>query len=135
MKYSSSVTFRLREILLNISEGNHDEDLCKENCELNRKLFNHAHFCQYSQFNFKSFMNPSRSDLIKALLCKKPLGLDTSDISSPPQSLWDRNKVEDQELVKFDLKVTQFKAMEIEVQEGRRALEDLEQLRIEMDEL
>ena len=80
-------------------------------------------------------MNPSRSDLIKALLCKKPLGLDASDISSPPQSLWDRNKVEDQELVKFDLKVTQFKAMEIEVQEGRRAQEDLEQLRLEMDKM
>ena len=43
--------------------------------------------------------------------------------------------VEDQELVKFDLKVTQFKAMEIEVQEGRRAIEDLEQLRIEIDKM
>ena len=43
--------------------------------------------------------------------------------------------VEDQELVKFDLKVTQFKAMEIEVEEGRRAVEDLEQLRIEIDEM
>ena len=43
--------------------------------------------------------------------------------------------VEAQELVKYDLKVTQFKAMEIEVQEGRRAIEDLEQLRIEIDKM
>ena len=113
---------------MDISEGNHDEDLCKENCKQNQELFNHAHFCQYSQFNFKSFMNPSRSDLIKALLCKKLS-------RSPHQSLWNRNEAEHQELVKFDLKEAQFKAMEIEVQEGRRALEDLEQLRIEMDKM
>ena len=43
--------------------------------------------------------------------------------------------VEHKELVKFDLKEAQFKLMEIEVQEGRRAIEDLDQLRIEMDEL
>ena len=43
--------------------------------------------------------------------------------------------VEAQELVKHDLKVTQFKAMEIEVQEGRRAMEDLEQMKIELDEM
>ena len=66
--------------------------------------------------------------MIKALICKKLS-------RSPNQSYWNRNKVEDQELAKFDLKVTQFKAMEIEVQEGRRAKEDLEQLIIEMDEM
>ena len=110
---------------MNISEGNHDEDLCKENCEQNRKLFNHAYHCQYS---FKNLTTLSRSNMIKALLCKKLS-------RSPHQSLWNRDKVEHQELVKFDLKEAQFKAMEIEVQEGRRAIEDLDQLRIEMDEL
>ena len=121
---------------MDISEGNHDEDLCKENCEQNRKLFNHAYHCQYnSQYCLKNFTTSSRCSLIKALLCKKSLGLDASDISSARQSIWNRNKVEDQELVKFDLKEAQFKAMEIEVQEGRRAIEDLEQFRIEMDEM
>ena len=67
--------------------------------------------------------------MIKALIYKK------SDIAFHRQSLWNRSNIEDQELVKFDLKVAQFKAMEIEVQEGRRAIEDLDQLRIEMDEL
>ena len=113
---------------MNISEGNHDEDLCKENCERNQKLFNHAYQCQYSQSCLKNYTTSSRSNLIKALLCKKLS-------RSPHQSLWNRNKVEHQELVKFDLKEAQFKAMEIEVQEGRRAIEDLDQLRIEMDEL
>ena len=64
--------------------------------------------------------------MIKALIYKKP------DIAHQ-QSLWNRSNVEDQELVKFDLKVAQFKAMEIEVEEGRRAMEDLEQLKIELD--
>ena len=64
----------------------------------------------------------------KALLCKKLS-------RSLHQSHWNRNKVEEQELVKHDLKVTQFKAMEIEVLEGRRAVEDLEQLRLEIDEM
>ena len=125
MKYLSSVTFRLREILLNISEGYHDEDLCKENCEENRKLFNHAFHFQYS---FKNLTTLSQSNMIKTLLCEKLS-------RSPHQSNWNRNMVEHQELVKFDLKEAQFKAMEIEVQEGRRAIEDLDQLRIEMDEL
>ena len=49
--------------------------------------------------------------------------------------LWNRDEVEDQELIKFDLKVAQFKAMEVEVKEGRRAIEDLEQLKIELDEM
>ena len=51
--------------------------------------------------------------------------------------LWNRDEVEDQELIKFDLKVAQFKAMEVEVKEGRRAgaMEDLEQLKIELDEM
>ena len=43
--------------------------------------------------------------------------------------------VEHQELVKFDLKEAQFKAMEIEVQEGRRTLEDLEPLKIELEKM
>ena len=55
--------------------------------------------------------------------------------SSNHPSLWNISNAEDQELAKFDLKVEQFKAMEIEVQEGRRAIEDLEQLRIEIDEM
>ena len=67
--------------------------------------------------------------MIKALIYKKP------DIASHQQSLWNRSNVEDQELVKFDLKVAQFKAMEIEVEEGRRAMEDLEQLKIELNEM
>ena len=110
---------------MNISEGYHDEDLCKENCEENRKLFNHAFHCQYS---FKNLTTLSRSNMIKALLCKKLS-------RSSHQSNWNPNMVEHKELVKFDLKEAQFKAMEIEVQEGRRAIEDLDQLRIEMDEL
>ena len=110
---------------MNISEGYHDEDLCKENCEENRKLFNHAFHCQYS---FKNLTTLSQSNMIKTLLCEKLS-------RSPHQSQWDRNKVEDQELARLDLNVTQFKAMEIEVKEGRRAIEDLEQLRIEMDEM
>ena len=122
MHLGNYVTFRLREILWHISKGIHDESLCKENCEQNRKLFNHTYHCQYS------FTTISRSRPLSALLCKKLS-------RSPHQSLWNRDKVEHQELVKFDLKEAQFKAMEIEVQEGRRAIEDLDQLRIEMDEL
>ena len=113
-------------MLCNISEGVHDKSLCKENCDQNGKLFNHAFCCQYS---FKNFTISSRSNMIKALIYKKP------DIASHQQSLWNRSNVEDQELVKFDLKVAQFKAMEIEVEEGRRAMEDLEQLKIELDEM
>ena len=113
-------------MLCNISEGAHDESLCKENCDQNEKLFNHAYCCQYS---FKNFTTSSRSNKIKALIYKKP------DTASHRQSLWNRDKVEDQELVKFDLKVAQFKAMEKEVKEGRRAMEDLEQLKIELDKM
>ena len=69
--------------------------------------------------------------MIKALIYKIP----EAETASPHQSLWNKSKVEDQELVKFDLKVAQFKAMEIEVKEGRRAMEDLEQLKIELDEM
>ena len=72
------------------------------------------------------------SKKIKALLQKKSFKVETS---TPPQRLWNRSKVEDQELVKFDLMAAQFKAMEIEVQEGRRTLEDLEPLKIELDKM
>ena len=113
-------------MLCNISEGVHDKSLCKENCDQNGKLFNHAFCCQYS---LKNLTISSRSNMIKALIYKKP------DTAFHQQSLWNRSNIEDQELVKFDLKVAQFKAMEIEVEEGRRAMEDLEQLKIELDEM
>ena len=75
------------------------------------------------------------SKRIKNLLHKISLELDVSDTSSPHRSQWNRSNVEEQELAKFDLKVAQFKAMEIEVQEGRRAVEDLKQLKIELEEM
>ena len=129
---SINVSFRLREILCNISQGNHDEAQCKENCEQNGKIFNHTYYCQYSLENFTI---ASRSGMIKNLLCQKTLRLDVSDILSPRQSFWNRRNVEDQELAKFDLKVAQFKTMEVEVREGRRTVEDLEILKIELHEM
>ena len=126
------ISFRLRQILCDISQGSHDEALCKENCEQNGKLFNHTYHCEYSLENNEI---PSGSNRIKDLIHKISLELDVSDTSSPHQSQWNRSNVEDQELAKFDLKVAQFKAMEIEVQEGRRAVEDLKQLKIELEEM
>ena len=73
--------------------------------------------------------------MIKNLLCQKMIRLDASDTSSPRQRLWNRRNVEDQELAKFDLKVAQFKTMEVEVREGRRTVEDLEKLKIELHEM
>ena len=132
---SINVSFRLREILCNISQGNHDEAQCKENCEQNGKLFSrtgHPYYCQYS---LDKLTITSKSNMIKNLLCQKMLRLDASDTSSPRQSLWNRRNVEDQELAKFDLKVAQFKTMEVEVREGRRTVEDLEKLKIELNEM
>ena len=126
------ISFRLREILCDISQGRHNEALCNENCEQNGKLFNHSYYCEYGPEDFEI---PSGSKKIKDLLHKKSLKSAASDRSSPHRSQWNRSNVEDQELVKFDLKVAQFKAMEIEVEEGRRAMEDLEQLKIELDEM
>ena len=68
--------------------------------------------------------------MIKALL-----RIDAVDTSSARQSFWDQSCLEAQEIVKFDLLTAEFNAMEIEVKEGRRAKEDLEQLRIELDEM
>ena len=132
----------MRDILWNISQGNHDEELCKENCERNGEHFNDNHIpyhCQYSlernsyHLPFRRFFKRYKlSKKIKALLQKKS---SNRNPSSNHQNRWNRNKVEEQELVKFDLKVAQFKAMEIEVVEGRRAIEDLEQLRFEIDNM
>ena len=126
------IYFRLREILCDISNGSHDEALCTENCERNGKLFNHTYHCEFSLENNEI---PTGSNRIKDLLHKTCLKLDVSDTSSPRQSQWNRSNVEDQELAKLDLIVAQFKAMEIEVQEGRRAVEDLKQLKIGLDEM
>ena len=126
------IYFRLRETLCDISQGSHDKALCNENCEQNGKLFNHRYCCKYG---LEEEEIPAGLKKIKDLLHKKSLKSDASDTSSPHQSQWNRSNVEDQELVKFDLKVAQFKAMEIEVQEGRRAMEDLEQMKIELNEM
>ena len=142
----SPISFSLKEILWNTSQGIHHDRLCKENCEQNGKLFSANHIpyhCQYSiehqQIHTATDTELSRhfskfhsSNKIKALLQKKSFELKAS---SSPQRLWNRSKVEDQELVKFDLMAVQFKAMEIEVQEGRRAIEDLEELKIELDKM
>ena len=56
-------------------------------------------------------------------------------MTSTHPRLWNRSNIEDQELVKFDLIAAQFKAMEVEVQEGGRALEDLEKLKMKLDEM
>ena len=69
---------------------------------------------------------------IKDLLQEKSSKI---DMSSTLPRLWNRSNIEDQELVKFDLIAAQFKAMEIEVQKGGRALEDLEQLKMKLDEM
>ena len=147
LKNFSLISFSLREILWDISQGNHRERLCKENCEQNGRLFSAnytPYHCQYSiehpQIHTVTDPIPSRifkeyhsSKKIKALLHKKTFELEAS--SSPSQRVWNKSKLEDQELVKFDLLAAQFKAMEIEVQEGRRTLEDLEPLKIELDKM
>ena len=134
----------MREILWDITQGNHREGLCEENCEQNGKLFSANHIpyhCQYSiehqQIHtvtdtklLRIFSKIHSSNKIKALLQKKSFELEASS-----QRVWNRSKVEDQELVKFDLLAAQFKAMEIEVQEGRRTPEDLEPLKIELDQM
>ena len=128
----------MREILWDITQGNHHEGLCKENCEQNGKLFNpnySPYHCQYSiehqQIHPVTDADASRSsNKIKALLQKKSFELEASS-----QRVWNRSKVEDQELAKFDLITAQFKAMEIEVQEGRRTMEDLKQLKIKLDKM
>ena len=56
-------------------------------------------------------------------------------MTSTHPRLWNRSNIEDQELVKFDLIAAQFKAMEIEVQKGGRTMEDLKQLKIELDKM
>ena len=68
-------------------------------------------------------------------MIKGLLRIEATDTSSPRQSFWDKSSLEAQEIVKFDLLTAEFNAMEIEVKEGRRATEDLEQLRIELDEM
>ena len=134
----------MREILWDITQGNHREGLCEENCEQNGKLFSANHIpyhCQYSiehqQIHtvtdtklLRIFSKIHSSNKIKALLQKKSFELEASS-----QRVWNRSKVEDQELAKFDLITAQFKAMEIEVQEGRRTPEDLEPLKIELDQM
>ena len=124
---SINVSFRLREILCNISQGNHDEAVCKENCQQNGERFKHKYVCQY---NPKNLTIQSKSNMIKGLL-----RIEAADTSSPRQSFWDKSSLEAQEIVKFDLLTAEFNAMEIEVKEGKRAAEDLEQLRIEIDEM
>ena len=74
----------------------------------------------------------SPSHKIKVLLQKKSLEIGAS---SPDQTSWNRSNLEHQELVKFDLMAAQYKAMEIEVQKGGRALEDLEKLKMKLDEM
>ena len=69
---------------------------------------------------------------IKDLLQEKSSKI---DMSSTLPRLWNRSNIEDQELVKFDLIAAQFKAMEIEVQKGGRTPEDLEQLKMKLDDM
>ena len=142
----------MREILWNISQGNHDEKLCKENCERNGEQFNDNHIpyhCKYSLERnsyhypfgtasscYAAPMLPGLAALLSTKITALLQKISSNRNPSPNhQNRWNRNKVEEQELVKFDLKVAQFKAMEIEVVEGRRAIEDLEQLRIEIDNM
>ena len=123
-----------------MSQGNHDEDLCKENCEENGAVFNDIpYLCIFSlahqqitsgQVEVKPQLPSSKK--IKALLQEKSSKI---NMTSTHPRLWNRSNIEDQELVKFDLIAAQFKAMEIEVQKGGRALEDLEQLKIELDKM
>ena len=68
-------------------------------------------------------------------MIKGLLRIEAVNTSSSLPSFWDKSSLEDQELVRLDLLTAEFSAMEIEVKEGRRAKEDLEQLRIELDEM
>ena len=125
----------------NISQGNHDEILCKENCEENGALFNHIPYhCKFSLAHqeipsdqIRPLMTGvSPTTKIKALLQEKSSKI---VMTSTHPRLWNRSNIEDQELVKFDLIAAQFKAMEIEVQKGGRTMEDLKQLKIELDKM
>ena len=82
------------------------------------------------EIEVKSQFSPSKK--IQALVQEKSLKLGASSLD---QTSWNRSNIEHQELVKFDLIAAQFKAMEVEVQEGGRALEDLEKLKMKLDEM
>ena len=55
--------------------------------------------------------------------------------STSENKLWNPTNKEHQELAKFDLLTAQFKAMKIEVNEGRRTQEDLEPLKVELSKM
>ena len=85
------------------------------------------------EIEMKTQFSPSHKiKVLLQVLQKKSLEIGAS---SPDQTSWNRSNLEHQELVRFDLIAAQFKAMEVEVKEGRRAMEDLEQLKIELDEM
>ena len=98
--------------LLDIRDGNHDNEVCKQNCEENGKTFNHPpHLCSYQH------------DDIKNLIQYKKLDVDTL-----PRPVWSQDDKKAIEVVDYDFKSALAKERERERKMGLRTEDDVKEL-------
>ena len=106
--FSNSVT----KNLLDIKDGNHDKEVCMQNCEENGKIFNHPpHLCSYQH------------DDIKNLIQYKKL-----DVETLPRPVWSQDDKKAIEVVDYDFKSALATEREKELALGLRTNDDVKEV-------
>ena len=98
--------------LLDNKDGNHDNEVCKQNCEDNGKTFNHPpHLCSY------------QSDDIKNLIQYRKI-----EVQSMPSQIWSQYDEKAMKVADFDFKSALAKESENELEMGLRTDDDIKEL-------
>ena len=98
--------------LLDIKDGNHDKEVCMQNCEENGKIFNHPpHLCSYQH------------DDIKNLIQYKKL-----DVETLPRPVWSQDDKKAIEVVDYDFKSALATEREKELALGLRTNDDVKEV-------
>ena len=98
--------------LIDIRDGNHDNEVCKQNCEENGKTFNHPpHLCSYQR------------DDIQNLIQYKKL-----DVETLPPQVWSKDDKKDLEVAAYDLKLALNKDRKDELALGLRTDSDVKEV-------
>ena len=98
--------------LLDIKDGNHDNEVCKQNCEDNGKTFNHPpHLCSY------------QSDDIKNLIQYRKI-----EVQSLPSQIWSQDDEKAMKVADFDFKSDLAKERESDLAMGLRTDDDVKEL-------
>ena len=102
----------MTKTLLDIRDGNHDNEVCKQNCEENGKTFNHPpHLCSYQRDDIKNLIKYKKIKFLNL-----------------PSQVWSQGDKKAMEVADFDFKSALAKERERERKMGLRTEDDVKEL-------